>query len=60
MLFSWCGFWSNRFLFYELPEMLKLKRINHLTKDIAQLLMKPILGLHYYLADFKIFDKKII
>ena len=40
--------------------MLKLKRINHLTKDIAQLLMKPILGLHYYLADFKIFDKKII
>ena len=58
MLFSWCGFWSNRFLFYEHPEMLKLKRINHLTKDMTQLLMKPILDLDYYLPDFKIFDKK--
>ena len=57
ILFSWCGFWSNRYLFYEHPEMLKLKRINHLTKDMAQLLMKPILDLDYYLPQFKKFEK---
>ena len=57
MLFSWCGYWSNRYLFYEHPEMLKLKRVNHLTKDMAQLLMKPILDLDYYLPNFKKFDK---
>ena len=58
MLFSWAGFWSNRYLFYDHPEMLKLKRMNHLTKDMAQLLMKPILDIEYYLPHFKKFDKK--
>ena len=58
MLFSWCGFWSNKYLFYEHPEMLKLKRMNHVTKDMAQLLMKPILDIEYYLPHFKKFDKK--
>ena len=58
MLFSWCGFWSNKYLFYQHPEMLKLKKINHLTKDMAQLVMKPILDIEYYLPHFKKFDKK--
>ena len=58
ILFSWCGFWSNKYLFYEHPEKLKLKRMNHLTKDMTQLLMKPILDINYYLPNFKKFDKK--
>ena len=57
ILFSWCGFWSNRYLFYEHPEMLKLKRMNHFTKEMTQLLMKPILDIDYYLPNFKKFDK---
>ena len=57
ILFSWCGFWSNKYLFYEHPEMLKLKRMNHLTKDMAKLLMKPILDIDYYLPHFKKFDR---
>ena len=57
MLFSWCGFWSNKYLFYDHPEMLKLKKMNHLTNDMAQLLMEPILDIEYYLPNFKKFDK---
>ena len=57
ILFSWCGFWSNKYLFYEHPEKLKLKRMNHLTKDMTQLLMKPILDINYYMPFFKKFDK---
>ena len=56
-LFSWCGFWSNRYLFYEHPELLKLKRMNHFTKEMTQILMKPILDIEYYLPNFKKFDK---
>ena len=57
MLFSWSGFWSNRYLFYEHPENLKLKRMNHFTKEMTQLLMKPILDIDYYLPNFTKFDK---
>ena len=58
MLFSWCGFWSNRHLFLEHPEMLKLKRRNHLTKEMTEILMKPILDINYYLPNFTKFEKK--
>ena len=57
-LFSWCGFWSDKNLFYDHPEMLKLKRMNHLTKEMTQILLKPILDFEYYLPNFKKFDKK--
>ena len=57
ILFSWSGFWSNKYLFYKHPEKLKLKRMNHLTKDMTQLLMKPILDINYYLPKFTKFDK---
>ena len=58
MLFSWCGFWSNRHLFLEHPEMLKLKRRNHLTKEMTEILMKHILDINYYLPNFTKFEKK--
>ena len=56
-LFSWCGFWSNKYLFYEHPELLKTKKMNHLTKEMTQLLMKPILDINYYMPNFQKFDK---
>ena len=56
-LFSWRGFWSNRYLFFEHPELLKLKKKNHLTKEMVQPLLTPILDIDYYLPDFKKFDK---
>lgn len=48
---------ENRYLFYEHPEMLKLKRKNHFTKEISQLLMKPILDIDYYLPNLKKLEK---
>ena len=56
-LFSWRGFWSNRDLFFEHPELLKLKKKNHFTKEMVQPLLTPILDIDYYLPEFKKFDK---
>ena len=56
-LFSWNGFWSNRYLFYEHPELLKLKIKNHFTKEMAKPLLVPILDIDYYTPPFKQFDK---
>ena len=56
-LFSWRGFWSNRFLFFEHPELLKLKKKNHFTKEMIQPLLTPVLDIDYYLPNFKKFDK---
>ena len=56
-LFSWRGFWSNRYLFFEHPELLKLRKKNHFTKEMTQPLLAPILDIDYYLPEFKKFDK---
>ena len=56
-LFSWRGFWSNRNLFFAHPELLKVKKKNHFTKEMTQPLLTPILDIDYYLPDFKKFDK---
>ena len=56
-LFSWRGFWSNKYLFYEHPELLKLKVKNHYTKEMIKPLLVPILDLDYYSPPFKKFDK---
>ena len=56
-LFSWRGFWSNRYLFFEHPELLKLRKKNHFTKEMTQPLLAPILDIDYYLPVFKKFDK---
>ena len=56
-LFSWRGFWSNRYLFFDHPELLKLRKKNHFTKEMIQPLLAPILDIDYYLPEFKKFDK---
>ena len=56
-LFSWQGFWSNKYLFYEHPELLKLKIKNHYTKEMTKPLLVPILDIEYYTPPFKKFDK---
>ena len=56
-LFSWTGFWSNKYLFFEHPELLKLKIKNHYTKEMVKPLLIPILDLDYYTPPFKKFDK---
>ena len=56
-LFSWKGFWSNKYLFYNHPELLKLKIKNHYTKEMIKPLLVPILDIEYYTPPFKKFDK---
>ena len=56
-LFSWSGFWSNKYLFYEHPELLKLKVRNHYTKEMFRPLLVPVLDIEYYTPPFKKFDK---
>ena len=57
-LFSWRGFWSDKNLFFSHPENLKLKIKNHYTKEMAKMLLVPILDIDYYLPDFRKFNKK--
>ena len=56
-LFSWGGFWSDRKLFFEHPEYLKLQVKNHFTKEMTKILLTPILDIDYYLPKFSKFDK---
>ena len=56
-LFSWNGFWSNKYLFLEHPELLKLKIKNHYTKEMTKPLLVSILDFDYYIPPFKSFDK---
>ena len=55
-LFSWRGFWSDRDLFFINPEKLKLKRKNHISKEMVMPLLCPVLDMDYYLPDFSKFD----
>ena len=57
-LFSWKGFWSDRELFFEHPEYLKLKQKNHLSKEMTMPLLCPVLDIDYYMPDFGKFDRK--
>ena len=57
-LFSFCGFWSNKKIFYENPSILKLKKANFLSQEMTQFLLKPILDIEYELPNFKKFEKK--
>ena len=56
-LFSWNGFWSDRKLFFEHPEYLKLTIKNHFTKEMTKVVLSPILDIDYYLPKFKHFNK---
>ena len=57
-LFSWRGFWSNKYLFFTHPEYLKLKIKNHYSKEMIKPLLTPVLDINYYLPDFKLFKKQ--
>ena len=57
-LFSWRGFWSDRDLFFANPEKLKLKRKNHISREMTMPLLCPVLDMDYYLPDFSKFDSK--
>ena len=50
--FSWLGFWSDRQLFFENKEKLKLKLVNHITKTLMKPILSPILDISYYLPEF--------
>ena len=56
ILFSWRGFWSQRDLFYEHPENLKLKIKNHFTKEMTKIIFSPILDIDYYMPPFSKFN----
>ena len=56
-LFSWRGFWSDRYLFFSHPEYLKLKIKNHFTKEMFKPVLSPVLDIKYYIPNFKSFDK---
>ena len=57
-LFSWKGFWSERYIFYKHPEYLKFKIKNHLTKEMTKILLTPILDIEYYMPQFSKFNAK--
>ena len=50
--FSWGGFWSDKKLFFENVDKLKLKLINHYTKTFMKPILTPILDIEYYLPEF--------
>ena len=56
-LFSWRGFWSDRYLFFKHPEYLKIKIKNHFTKEMIKPLFSPVLDINYYMPKFSKFDK---
>ena len=56
-LFSWTGFWSDKYLFFKHPEYLKVKIKNHFTKEMIKPLFSAVLDINYYLPSFSKFDK---
>ena len=58
ILFSWRGFWSQKGIFFENPQNLKLKIKNHFTKEMTKILLTPILDIDYYMPPFSKFDYK--
>ena len=56
-LFSWNGFWSNKYLFLEHSELLKWKTKNHYTSEMIKPLLVSILDFEYYTPPFKSFNK---
>ena len=56
-MFSWKGLWSDKVLFFEHPEKLKLKVKNHLTQEMIKPILVPILDINYYLPEYSKFQK---
>lgn len=57
-LFSWRGMWSERELFFNNPEKLKLKVMNHYSSQFSRPILIPILDVEYYIPKFSKFDIK--
>lgn len=55
-LFQWRGFWSDKKLFNEDQQKLKLKVCNHYTSYYARPILTNILDIEYYLPVFTKFD----
>ena len=58
--FSWNGFWSDRNLFFQNSDKLKLKVMNHLTKTMMKPVLEPILDISYYLPAFSGFKPETL
>ena len=58
--FSWNGFWSDRNLFFQNSDKLKLKVMNHLTKTMMKPVLEPILDISYYLPPFSGFNPETL
>ena len=54
--FSWRGYWSDRKLFFQMPDKLKYKIINHYTNTFMKPVLAPILDMSYYLPEFSGFN----
>ena len=54
--FCWGGYWSDRNLFYNNIDKLKVKIINHYTKNFMKPVLAPILDMSYYLPEFSGFN----
>ena len=54
--FSWNGYWSDRRLFFKDTDKLKLKIINHYTKNFMKPVLSPIMDMTYYLPEFSGFN----
>ena len=54
-LFSWNGFWTDKYLFLSHSEYLKFRIKNHFCRDMSKVLLSPILDLNYYLPIFSKF-----
>ena len=56
--FSWRGYWSDRNLFFNLTNKLKLKIVNHYTKNFMKPILSPIIDMDYYLPEFSLFNSE--
>ena len=56
-MFSWKGLWSDKVLFFDNPNKLKLKVKNHLTQEMIKPILVPILDIDYYLPEYSKFQK---
>ena len=54
--FTWNGNWSDRNLFFQDSDKLKLKLMNHMTKTLMKPLLTPIIDISYYLPEFSGFN----
>lgn len=55
-LFSWRGMWSDRDMFYNNIDKIKVKILNHYTKEFSRPLLIPVLDVNHYIPKFSKYD----